>query len=317
MNGSVEVQVPAAWQAMSEALSGVTVAACGTGYAVGDIETVNQNAIPSRDNYPSGAIQIVSANADGCVTGVKLTPYLNVPYITDSLSPTVGGYVLASGVPTINGFQNGASISGQTGIGSGLTVNITSVGVKPVVVLSFYAVNDMGAANYNGGETITRYLSTLESSIGTINSAGADALVVTSPHPSVALWASTLYLDVPTYCYHPGYTTVCSPTHVTPDPVQSVVSADFALTGNKITQDARMLDVNAAARTAAKTTGASLIDSEPYWFSTLQNLTATLGSQQLAEGRLFNPGQTTVHPNLLGDQSSYWKAMSVYIATLK
>ncbi len=198
VNGTIQVQFPASWQSMKEALSDVSIADPGAGYAAGDVVTVNQNAIPGRLNEPNGAVIVTSVNAIGGVTAIKLSPYINIPSLYDTDSPSQGGYVVAKNVPTFNGYNPLiVSVAAQTSKGAGLQVNINSVGIAPALALSFYAMNDSTVSNYNSGQTYPRYATTLQSEMRTIQSSSADFIVVTSPHPSLLLQtAQVIYTSV-------------------------------------------------------------------------------------------------------------------------
>jgi hypothetical protein len=315
VNGTIQVQFPAAWQSMKEALGTVSIADPGAGYSVGDVVTVDQNALPGRIDEPNGAIIVTAVNRAGEVTGIRLSPYVNIPSLYDTNSPSQGGYVVESNVPTFDGYNPLIiSVAAQTGRGRGLSVNIIAVGIKPALVLSFYAMNDATIGNYNSGQTYPRYATTLEAEMNIVRSESADFLVVTSPHPSLLLQTANVLPNIGGPCWYVGYTDECDASLIVPDPASSVVTKDFAGLGTPVEMDARMLDINSSARQVATQAKVSFIDAEAYWFAETERLTKTLGSQSLAEGELFLPGQY-VHPDLLGHQASYDAAINDFMPT--
>jgi hypothetical protein len=74
-------------------------------------------------------------------------------------------------------------------------VNINTIGYShPAVALFAYGMNDSGPLEYNTGETLQGGMNLMNDAMQTIVSAGADAVVLTSPHPSV-LWLGASQWD--------------------------------------------------------------------------------------------------------------------------
>lgn len=308
VNGSIVAQFPAAWASMQAALAGVSVDKPGVGYSVGDFLTVNQG------NSPSGGVVVTSVGSGGSITGLQISSYTNTITEADRGTPTTGGYTVATNVPVINGPTSVLSVAEQTGTGSGATVDITQVGVLPTAVVFAYGMNDGQVAQYNAGETFTGYTQSLQQAVKTVKNSGADCILLTSPHPSVVAYASTLYAMPPGVPqYFPSYVpTPVDPTQIVPPAADSNVTQDFLFNGTPITMSYRFLQINQIMRSIASENGCLLLDAEPEWMAAIQQYQIATGSATGAEATLFATGQF-VHPNLLGQQLSYGKAITAFI----
>jgi hypothetical protein len=95
-----------------------------------------------------------------------------------------------------------------------------------------------------------------------------------------------------------------------------MITADFLGNGlGNITMDYRFLRTNQAMRDAAASTGSVLVDAERYWMQAIQYEQTITGSASSAENALFNAGQI-VHPNLLGHQLSYHRAVDDFTTSI-
>ena len=316
VNGATVKQFPAAWiEYTTYALSGVTINTPGTGYAVGDWETVNQGP-----NTQGGAVIVTAVSSGGVPTAIAISPYPGTITLTDTSTPSTSLYSVASNVPTLNGAPPNTSVGEQTGTGTGLTVNITSVGLPtPAAVLFAYGMNERGPLQYNAGETLQGGLRQQGAAIQTVQAAGADSVVTTTTHESVvwegsASWAWNTSIQ----CALADFMTTCipsaTPNYSVVDPTTSVTTGDLANLGTPITVDSRLIQVNTGFRAKASQYHSALIDAEKYWFEALETETAAQGSQLAAEQVLFSVAGP--HPDLLGHQLSYWKAIDDFTAAL-
>jgi hypothetical protein len=94
-----------------------------------------------------------------------------------------------------------------------------------------------------------------------------------------------------------------APEAMTPAASVSVLMQDPLANGILIPVSQRHLEINKLMRQAATESGASLIDVEKYWFEAVS---------AKGENALYDTGET-VHPNLLGHQLSYQKAIDDFL----
>jgi hypothetical protein len=285
------------------------------GYAVGDWVTINQG------NDANGGAVIVSAiDSNGSATTITPSAYPGCITDADTFVATTDLYSVAANVPTTSGAPANCSVGEQTGTGSGLTVNINAVGYNhPAVALFVYGMNDNGPLEYNTGESMQGGIDAMNNAIQTIASAGADAVVLTSPHSSV-VWSGTSQWTWNTQipCGYAQFMSICdSSTFPNPsrvDATASVTTGDLAQTGTPITVSSRMIVINQEYRELATQNKVSCVDAESYWFVALANQTAALGSQLAAEQELFTVAGP--HPDLLGHQLSYQRAIDDFLTAL-
>jgi hypothetical protein len=316
VNGSMSIQFPAAWiEYTTYALSGAKINTPGSGYAVGDVETVNQGT-----NANGGAIIVTAVSAGGVPSAIAISAYPGCIMGYDFYSVSSNLYSVATNVPTINGPPPNCSITMQTGTGSGLTVNITSVGYSnPAVALFVYGMNDAAVLPYNSSETPQGGLSAMLNAVQTVQSASADAVVLTSIHASVVWWGADQWTWNTAYsCVYPEFMTICdssdlpNPSEV--DATASVTTGDLAQIGTKITVSSRMLKINTEYRALAAQYKVPMIDAELYWFNALETETVALGSQLAAEQAMFDVAGP--HPNLLGEQLGYQRAIDEFFQSI-
>jgi hypothetical protein len=314
--GSVSWQFPAAWMEYTTyALSSVAIATPGSGYAVGDAETVNQGP-----NAQGGAILVTAVAAGGVPTAIAPSAFPGCITAEDTTTVTTNLYSVASNVPTVNGSPANCAAEMQHGVGSGLTVNIASVGYpNPAAALFVYGMNDAKPIDYGSGEELSGGIKRMAYAVQTVEAASADAVVLTSVHPSVLWWGAAEWAwnaNIP--CLYAEFMTVCdsatSQNASEVDPVASVTTGDLAQMGTQITVSSRMLKINSGYRKLSAQYGASVIDAESYWFQALETKTAALGSQLAAEQVLFDAAGA--HPNLLGQQLGYQRAIDDFLQAL-
>ena len=180
-------------------------------------------------------------------------------------------------------------------------------GVKPDAVLLCYGMNDFFTASFNAGQTVTYFKWKMKQLIQKIQDYGADAILVTSPHPHSVRsdWnmPSGIAQSWPVAAAAP----VNPETQLKPPVSQSIVSADYLHNGVNNPASARFLRGNDFIRQIAEETGSPLIDLEKYWFEAVQKY----GENALFDGTQYN------HPNLLGHQESYWKALEMFCDSMK
>lgn len=178
-------------------------------------------------------------------------------------------------------------------------------GKKPTLVVFAYGMNDGFPAMYNASQPPPFFHTQLVAAIRLAQAAGADPVILTSPHP-----VSTVAWMMPA-TYSQAYPTAVpapvGPEQMTPPASRSVVWQDPLGTGRRIPVSLRHLQLNQVMREAARETGCAVIDAERCWFEAV----AARGG----DAALFN-ARETVHPNLLGHQVSYQKAIDEFIASL-
>lgn len=176
--------------------------------------------------------------------------------------------------------------------------------VFPDLAVFAYGMNDFPSAQYNAGMTFgpNGFKQRLRDSIQKVRDAGGDVVLLTTPHPNIEEYAWDLpdSIDMlwPQFSPKP-----VSNEALIPPVSQSNVSFDFM--GKRITQGVRFLRGNDAMREVAVEMGCVLIDVEKYWFEAVGKYGNAL---------LFDrtPTMQTVHPNLLGHQQSYWRAIEEF-----
>lgn len=179
-----------------------------------------------------------------------------------------------------------------------------ATGVFPDLAVFAYGMNDFPSAQYNAGMTFgaNGFKQRLRNAIQKVRDAGGDVVLLTTPHPNIEEYSwelpSSIDMVWPQFAAKPVAGDVLIP------PVsQSNVSFDFM--GKRITQGVRFLRGNDAMREVAVEMGCVLIDVEKYWFEAVGKYGNVL---------LFDrvPAMQTVHPNLLGHQQSYWRAIEEF-----
>ncbi|MFA5206231.1 MAG: SGNH/GDSL hydrolase family protein [Lentisphaeria bacterium] len=178
-------------------------------------------------------------------------------------------------------------------------------GKKPTLVVFAYGMNDGFPAMYNASQPPPFFRSQLVAAIRLVQAAGADPVILTSPHPiSTVAWAMPA-------TYRQAYPTAVpapvGPEQMSPPASRSVVLQDPLGTGRRIPVSVRHLHLNQLMREVARETGCAVIDAERCWFEAV----AARGG----DAALFNAGET-VHPNLLGHQVSYQQAIDQFVASL-
>lgn len=169
--------------------------------------------------------------------------------------------------------------------------------VTPTIpCLITYGMNDHQPQQFNNGQAFDNVYTYHAIAIKRIQDAGLDPVLCTTPHAHTGRTTITLagYDQI-----YPTFIAAPTPEQLSPPASQSFLTGDYAGNGIPLRVNARGLLVNQAIRKAAADYGVPLIDVEPYWF---------LAIQEYGEDALFNTGES-VHPNLLGHQQSYWKAI--------
>lgn len=182
--------------------------------------------------------------------------------------------------------------------------SVVSGGFTPKLCVLAYGMNDAQVAIYNAGQTFPAVYTSVMQFVNGARALGSDVILMTTPHHKTAS-GSTLYTmpnGIP-QVYPTSVAANVPPESLLPPASASNISADFLGTGTNLTASHRHLRVNEAMRQAATDAGIPLIDVERYWFKAVA---------KYGEAALFNTGET-VHPNLLGHQSSYWLAIDEFL----
>lgn len=183
---------------------------------------------------------------------------------------------------------------------------LISDGIKPDLVLLCYGMNDFMTSSFNAGETAPYFKWKMKQLIEKIQDAGAEAVVVTSPHPHSkrVKW----YLEKDEDQAWPDKTPApVSSLEIIPSAIKSIVYGDFLQNGSKTPASERFLRGNDFIREVAEETGSPLIDLEYDWFLAINKF----GEDSLFDKTVYN------HPNLLGHQNSYWKSLEKFCIALK
>jgi hypothetical protein len=134
---------------------------------------------------------------------------------------------------------------------------------------------------------------------------GADVIILTSPHGHTTRGSFSMPNGV-AQSYPTAVAANVPDASLIPSVANSAPTIDILGTGTAIPINARMLRINQAMRRVALETGAVLIDSETYWFKAVE---------VYGQDALFNTGES-VHPNLLGHQSSYQAAIDDFLKSI-
>jgi lysophospholipase L1-like esterase len=182
---------------------------------------------------------------------------------------------------------------------SGYWQSFADEGKHAQLVVFAYGMNDGFPSSFNAGQTLPFVYTRLVEAIKLAQASGAEVIVMTTPHPlSTVSWA--MPAGIPQV--YPSYVAPdVAPEAMSPAASQSEIQKDGIMVS------ARHLQVNEAMRKAAVDTGAALIDVEPMWFQAVQDLHG--------DATLFDSGEV-VHPNLLGHQLSYQRAIDAFVAKL-
>lgn len=316
VNGTTAASYPAASTNLA-AMIQITrrvIASGGTGYVVGDILSDAGGTVTpiiSR-TYSGGQFRVTQVDGSGVIQLISPT----VPGNNQS----AGNYSVAPSSPN--------SPTGGTGTGASMT--LTTAVITPTVALTVYGMNDGAPAQFNSGETFTGFNASMFSFANAQHLIGADVLFMTTPHPSVVTSASTVFLfpnsinmSYPFFVAMPVAQSQLDP----PDPGvpgNGSIETDNFLgnSGPLVSAAHRYLRINQAMRDVAAACGAAVIDVERYWFEAIQiemllsGQTTQQAQQLYAESVLFNVSGLPVHPNLLGHQLSYHRAIDDAVSGL-
>lgn len=203
-------------------------------------------------------------------------------------------------VDVYNGSVNGTTITDANGASGDYADAKTAAGWTPDAVLANFGMNEGTVAQFHAGLTLPGVSTSLRTLIAAIRADGADPIIMTSPHPHTGRTAWAM-----------GGTAVTYPLDNTSAPVQipnstlaqSVATGDPIGMGLSVPYSVRHRRVNLAQAMTASRFGVAVIDAERFWF---------LAVEQYGEDALFNTAET-VHPNLLGHQSSYGLATKAFV----
>jgi len=250
------------------------------------IRTYNDNTKPTLRVIGNGSSVGVGATLPDPLTQAP------VARLFSQLSPVInrlGNLTLTN----TNGSVNGSTI--QQGADTDYATAKTTAGGTPSLVVLAYGMNDGQSAQYHTGQTYPAVYTAGRKLLAQANQDGADAIIMTSPHPHSTRNPWGLAGLSPTY-----------PTTGAAIPLDTLAGSVVTVkspSGANVSASYRHLRVNEALRQLAADTGSVLLDVEKYWFDAL----AAYG-----EDALFNTAEYA-HPNLLGHQQSYWKAIDALV----
>lgn len=226
-----------------------------------------------------------------------------VMYLSQKLQALHGALQVTAYNRSVNGSVVSQMINNPPG--SGYWQSFVDEGKKAQIVVFAYGMNDGFPSSFNAGQTLPFVYTRLVEAIKLAQASGAEVIVMTTPHPiSTVQWG--MPPGIPQV--YPSYVAPdVAPEAMTPTASQSEIQKDVLGNGVLIPVSARHLQVNESMRRAAADTGAALIDVEPMWFQAMEDLHG--------DATLFNPGEV-VHPNLLGHQLSYQRAIDAFVAKL-
>lgn len=176
--------------------------------------------------------------------------------------------------------------------------------LTPKVVLICFGMNDGQAAQFNSGQGFPACYNNMRSLCMKIRAAGADPIICTTPHPHSTRNSFSIFsLSIPA-TYPTSITAPVADAALIPTVATSTITNDVLNNGKSIPYSHRHLRANEAYRRVAVELGVALIDVERYWFEAVG---------MYGEDALFGAAEY-VHPNLLGHQLSYQRAIDDFIA---
>ena len=193
-----------------------------------------------------------------------------------------------------------ANSSGGT---AGYFTDAINAGAAPKAVLIAYGMNDFQPSLFNSGQTFPGAARYLRELVRKIKRAGADVIIMTTPHPHTGRQAYSLPESI-NQAYPEVIAKPVAAEDMTPPASESVVA--YLHDGVSIGVDVRFLRGNEMFRQVAFEEGCALIDVEPFWFDAL----ASIGVDNL-----YDAGES-VHPNLTGHSASYHRAIDMFVDSL-
>lgn len=254
------------------------------------------NALANYNLFTAPMITILGIGNSVAAGATLPNPAIQAPvaYFTSQLKKTIDPLNLVNFAVVNDSVGGSIVVDGEHNLQSYLAANPTTK-----VVQIGYGMNEGRTAEFNAGVTFGGLVQHFVSLVGIANGAGADAILMTTPHPLSTLNPWSMPPTIPmNYPY-----AVAAPVpdaSLVPIPANSMPSVDVLQVGTPIPVSVRHYMVNQAIKQAAAITGAALWDVENYWFHAV----LTQG-----EAVLFNSGEF-VHPNLLGHQLSFWAAIN-------
>ena len=193
-----------------------------------------------------------------------------------------------------NGSVNGSTIA--AGAQTDYAAAKATAGSAPALAILAYGMNDGMPEQYHRGQTYPGFYDYGKKLIQAIQEDGSDVVLFTTPHPRTDVMTDSFWTLS-------GPSTYPSGTPVPATTQGASVRTITTDTGETIPVSYRHLRINQAIRRLAAETGAVLIDAERYWFGAV----ATFGLGQLFDANEY------AHPNLLGHQESYWRAIDDFV----
>lgn len=205
----------------------------------------------------------------------------------------------------INVVHSNRSVSGSTLTDGKNIIDAVLEEESPDILVLAFGMNDAGYLNYFSGQTYPYVDVNLATIISKAQAAGCDAVVMTTPHQISTSLPSTFHHSID--AVYPA--TLVAPVNgddLSPKLSELAVEADWTGDGTLFHQYYLAHRVNQSMVQCAMKLGAAVINVESYWFDAVRDH---------GESALYDSPET-VHPNLLGHQLSYWRAISDYIKAL-
>ena len=269
--------------------------------SLGSMPNLIRALVDYQTNAPV-AIQIVGMGSSVGNGAALATAAVDAPPIY--FSTRLQNRVNRSGIYSFTTHQR--SVDG-TSVFTGDTVTWPALMAEPrvpKVVLICFGMNDGQGPQFNSGQGFPACYNNMRSLCLKIRAAGADPIICTTPHPhsirnNHSLFALAIPMTYPTSVAAPVPDASLFPPIST-----SIITNDVLNNGKSIPYSHRHLRVNEAYRRVAVELGVTLIDVERYWFEAVG---------LYGENALYDAAES-VHPNLLGHQLSYQRAIDDFIA---
>lgn len=257
-------------------------------------------ALRSYNDAAPAALRIMGFGSSVGVGATLPTPATQAPVarFASRLAQTINALGNLN-LTVTNGSVNG-SVAIDFTLSSAYANAKTAAGGPPILALFCYGMNDGFIGGYHQGQTLPGFYTELKRNVQMVLNDGGDAVICTTPHPHTGRndWTGS----VSPVTYPPGGAAVPAFTAAA-----SVVTADWLGNGQPVPASHRHLRVNQVMRAVAAELGVPLLDVERYWFEAV----STYGQDALFDTAEY------AHPNLLGHQQSYWRAIDAFMTGLQ
>jgi len=252
-------------------------------------------AITNYNDYTVGTVSVISIGSSVGVGATLASPSTQAPgaYFTTALSGLLnklGNVTLTHYNQCVSGH---AFASGPT---DWPTAYAAATGTRAVVPI-IYGMNDGFSDLYHNGQTLAGVVTFIRQIVAAIRANHCDPVLFTTPHPhsTRTTWTASLGIIYPSAGQ-------MIPNDTTAQSIKTITTAQ----GASVPASYRHLRVNEMIRRAGAELGVVVIDAERCWFDALASY---------SEDLLFDPGEYA-HPNLLGHQLSYQKAIDRWVTSV-